>query len=62
MNDDNVLVSAEDLTKVYSAGELQVPALRGVTMDVRQGEFLSIVVDPRSHPNLAAQTRLADSP
>ncbi|KPK47993.1 MAG: hypothetical protein AMK72_07700 [Planctomycetes bacterium SM23_25] len=43
MNDDNVLVSAGDLTKVYTTGTLEVPALRGVTMDVRQGEFLSIV-------------------
>jgi len=38
-----ILVSAVDVTKVYRAGEIEAYALRGVTLDVRSGDFLSIV-------------------
>ena len=37
------LVSARSLTKVYQSGRLQVPALRGVDLDVVPGEFLALV-------------------
>ncbi len=38
-----VLVSARDVTKVYRTDGLEAPALRGVTLDVLEGDFLSIV-------------------
>ena len=38
-----VLVSAKDVTKVYRVGKVEAHALRGVTLDVRAGDFLSIV-------------------
>ena len=34
---------AENLTKVYSAGRLQVPAVQGVSIKVARGEFVAIV-------------------
>ena len=37
------LVSTKDLTKVYETGRVQAHALRGVTLDVMAGDFLSIV-------------------
>ena len=36
------LISVRDLTKTYDLGETQVRALRGVTLDVRPGEFVAL--------------------
>ena len=37
------LVRIEDLKKEYTLGETIVNALRGVTLDIKQGEFLAIL-------------------
>jgi putative ABC transport system ATP-binding protein len=37
------LIEIEDLTKVYRMGEVEVHALRGVSLQVREGELLSIM-------------------
>jgi putative ABC transport system ATP-binding protein len=36
------LISVRDLVKTYDLGEQQVRALRGVTLDVHQGEFVAL--------------------
>jgi putative ABC transport system ATP-binding protein len=36
------LISLKDVRKVYHSGEVKVPALRGVSLTVRTGEFLAI--------------------
>ncbi len=41
--DAPVLLSARQLVKSYRKGAIEVPVLRGVDLEVRQGEFLSIV-------------------
>jgi putative ABC transport system ATP-binding protein len=41
MNDQ--IISVRDLRKTYHVGDVDVHALRGVNLDVRRGEFLSIV-------------------
>jgi putative ABC transport system ATP-binding protein len=40
---EKALVSAQDLTKVYQAGKVEVRALRGVTLEVGEGDFLAVV-------------------
>jgi putative ABC transport system ATP-binding protein len=37
------IIVAENLTKVYRSGRLEVPAVRGVSFTVNRGEFVSIV-------------------
>jgi putative ABC transport system ATP-binding protein len=37
------IIQIEDLTKIYSVGEIEVKALRGVSLRVEKGEFISIM-------------------
>jgi putative ABC transport system ATP-binding protein len=38
----NPAISVRELTKTYDLGEMQVQALRGVTLDVHAGEFVAL--------------------
>ena len=37
------LISLKEVWKIYKMGEVEVPALRGFTLDVKKGEFLSVM-------------------
>src|SRR5260370_39833702 len=37
------IIQAENVTKVYRIGKVDIPALRGVSLAVERGEFVSIV-------------------
>jgi putative ABC transport system ATP-binding protein len=37
------VVKAEDLWKIYHTGKVEVPALRGANLEVREGEFVAIM-------------------
>jgi putative ABC transport system ATP-binding protein len=37
------LIQAENLSKIYRIGKVEVPALRGVSLEVQPGEFVSVV-------------------
>ena len=39
----DAIIQAENVTKVYRIGKVDVPALRGVSLAVERGEFVSIV-------------------
>jgi len=48
VRDDSVttheyIVRTKGLKKIYTMGEVQVPALKGVDLDIRRGEYLSIM-------------------
>jgi putative ABC transport system ATP-binding protein len=43
MDDNNLVINAENLTKTDEMGEVEVQALRGTTLQVRQGELLAIM-------------------
>src|SRR3984893_2235055 len=36
-------IEVQNLHKVYQLGEIRVPALRGVSLEVRRGEFVAIM-------------------
>ena len=40
---EKILVDAEEVTKIYRTGEVEAHALRGVNLEVTQGEFIAIV-------------------
>jgi putative ABC transport system ATP-binding protein len=41
--DENVVIHAEALAKVYKMGQIEVHALRGVSFEIKRGEMLSIM-------------------
>ncbi len=38
----DAIVSVQEVSKIYHLGKTEVPALRGVSLDIHRGEFLSI--------------------
>jgi len=43
MAEDNLVIQAANLTKVYQMGEVQVHALRGVSLEIARGEVVAIM-------------------
>ena len=43
MSQVNGMIELENITKVYHMGEVEVSALRGVTLGVRQGEMVALI-------------------
>jgi len=41
--DTNVIIYIRDLVKIYRVGETSVPALRGVSVELRRNEFVAIM-------------------
>ncbi|MFH2020710.1 MAG: ABC transporter ATP-binding protein [archaeon] len=43
MKTDFPIVSLKNVWKIYKMGEVEVPALQGVTVDIHKGEFVAII-------------------
>src|SRR5579884_4478747 len=43
MSDNTPVIRIRDLRKVYTIGDIEVQALRGVSLDVARGEFVAIM-------------------
>src|SRR5215469_11829411 len=42
-NSDEAVLQVQDVHKIYQLGETQVHALRGVSLEIRRGEFVAIM-------------------
>ncbi len=43
MRDHGPLLALEDVTKVYHMGDVEVPALRGISLVVEEGDFIAVM-------------------
>ncbi len=43
LEETSPIILTDDLTKVYMAGRIEVPAVRGISLAVKPGEFVAIV-------------------
>jgi putative ABC transport system ATP-binding protein len=39
----NAMIQVRDLRKTYQMGDIEVPALRGVSFSIQRGEFVAIM-------------------
>src|SRR5256885_10535126 len=37
------LIICKDLSKIYRLGDVEVPALRGVSLEIQRGEFVAVI-------------------
>ena len=42
-NPEEVIISLNDVWKIYKMGQVNVPALRGITLNINKGDFLAVI-------------------
>ncbi|NQV08969.1 ABC transporter ATP-binding protein [Candidatus Woesearchaeota archaeon] len=43
MTKDNILLKLENVSKIYKMGEVEVPALKNVSVEIKKGDFVAII-------------------
>ena len=43
MSKDNGMIELENISKIYHMGKVEVPALKGVNLSIRQGEMVALI-------------------
>ena len=43
MSQKDILLHLENVWKIYKMGEVEVPALKGITVEIRKGDFVAII-------------------
>lgn len=43
MSDNGALIYLKDVHKIYQVGEIEVPALRGIDLEIKNGEYVAIM-------------------
>jgi len=43
MSQNNGMIELDNITKIYHMGNVEVPALRGVNLNIRQGEMVALI-------------------
>ncbi len=43
MNDNNILIKTEDIWKVYELGTEKIPAVQGINLQIKKGEYVAIM-------------------
>lgn len=43
MKQNSVLLQLENVWKIYKMGEVEVPALKGITVEIKKGDFVAII-------------------
>ncbi|MFH2027678.1 MAG: ABC transporter ATP-binding protein [Nanoarchaeota archaeon] len=43
MKQDQILINMENVWKIYKMGEVEVPALKGITVEIKKGDFVVII-------------------
>ncbi len=43
MNENKILLNLDDVWKIYQMGEVEVPALKGVSVEINKGDFVAII-------------------
>ena len=43
MSGDNRVIEVKDIHKIYDLGDIKVHALKGISLDIKNGDFVSIM-------------------